>query len=98
MIVDWKVWVENRAYAICEAEGRPEGRHEEHWYRLAPESGRRSPTRVPAVAPPSAETAATATKPRQPVQRARKEPVAASIRQAQLVRSGGNQAKKGTQR
>jgi len=37
MIVDWKVWVRKRAYTIWEAEGRPEGRHEEHWYRAEQE-------------------------------------------------------------
>jgi hypothetical protein len=29
--------IEQRAYALWEAEGQPQGRHEEHWYRAARE-------------------------------------------------------------
>lgn len=102
MIVDWKIWVEKRAYRIWEAEGRPEGRHEEFWYRaerdLAHENGKSSPRGARAAAPSSSGTAATAIKLRRPTHRGRKERIATAASRGQRVRSGGNQAKEKTQR
>jgi hypothetical protein len=38
------VKVRERAYQLWEAEGRPDGRHEEHWYQAERELARRIPT------------------------------------------------------
>lgn len=87
MIIDWKIWVSRRAYTIWEAEGRPEGRHEEHWYRAESEitheeEAKKSPRRSREAAPPSARPATAATKPRQPTRRTQKAPAATSTGRA----------------
>jgi hypothetical protein len=42
MTSDSDTRIEERAYAIWEAEGRPHGRHDEHWHRAAQEIARES--------------------------------------------------------
>jgi hypothetical protein len=37
MITEKQRRIEQRAYALWEAEGQPQGRHEEHWHRAARE-------------------------------------------------------------
>jgi hypothetical protein len=57
---EWDRRIEERAYALWEAEGHPHGKHEEHWQRAAREIAaeetarttpkarlRRSPRRAP---------------------------------------------------
>ena len=46
--------VKSRAYAIWEDEGRPEGKHLEHWERARREAGASKPTPAPAAAPQAA--------------------------------------------
>jgi len=40
MMQDRQEEIRRRAYAMWELEGRPEGRHEEHWRRAEEESSR----------------------------------------------------------
>ena len=37
MDVEKQTLIEQRAYALWQQEGRPQGRHEEHWHRAARE-------------------------------------------------------------
>ena len=63
--------VRQRAYALWESEGRPEGRHDEHWHRANAGLGQDAPAAENA---PQQQTAAVAeTKPKP----ARRKPVAA---------------------
>lgn len=47
--------ISDRAYAIWEAEGRPEGRHEQHWLAAEAESRATAPKRA-RRRPPASET------------------------------------------
>jgi hypothetical protein len=42
MTSDSDTRIQERAYAIWEAEGRPHGKHDEHWHRAAEEIARES--------------------------------------------------------
>lgn len=64
--------VRQRAYALWESEGRPEGRHEEHWHRAHGESAQDAPDAAEEASAPQA-AAAPETKPKA----ARRKPVAA---------------------
>lgn len=44
---EYDLAIRNRAYAIWEAEGRPEGQHESHWHRALKELGLVSPAEQP---------------------------------------------------
>ena len=63
--------VRQRAYALWESEGRPEGRHEEHWHRAHGEFGQDA-------AAPAADTEVTDTSAVPKPKAARRKPVAAS--------------------
>jgi hypothetical protein len=54
--------VRERAYALWETEGRPSGRHEEHWHRANSEF----PVAPVEEAAPGETTPPTAAKPKQP--------------------------------
>ncbi len=54
--------IKERAYAIWEAEGRPQGRDWDHWYRALHELAAPAPTRTRAAiraAPPKAKAPKT---------------------------------------
>ena len=64
MNLDRRKQIEQRAYALWEAEGYPHGRHEDHWHRAADEieaedtvgqATRRTPRRVSRRAEESSE-------------------------------------------
>jgi hypothetical protein len=59
---DWQELIRERAQAIWEREGRPEGRHDEHWHAAekeiaAEESAAVGARKKPAVKTPTKETA-----------------------------------------
>jgi hypothetical protein len=64
--------VRQRAYALWESEGRPEGQHDEHWHRANAEFGQHAPAPGENVPPQQAAAVAEA-KPKP----ARRKPVAA---------------------
>ena len=67
--------VRERAYALWETEGRPSGRHDEHWHRANSEfSDAPAEEAAPAQAPPAETAPVTAAKPKA----ARRKPAAAS--------------------
>lgn len=66
MILERRQRIQQRAYALWEAEGQPHGMHEEHWHRAEKEvEAEESAARVKkAASPPAARQRNEASRPR----------------------------------
>src|SRR5689334_12089519 len=64
--------IRDRAYQIWEREGRPEGRHDEHWRRAAEEIEAEARPKAATAAKPAAQQPAAPTPPAEPAKPAAK--------------------------